>query len=154
MYQPILYAEDDENDAFFMERALRDAGIRNRLHIVQDGREAIDYLMGAGEFADREKFPLPAMVVLDLKLPMISGLEVLRELRAHGGPEYLRVVVLVSSRDDKNIQQALDLGANAYVVKPPTGESLRKIIQDFGDEGFDLLPAAERREATLTRQSR
>jgi CheY-like chemotaxis protein len=153
MYQPILYAEDDENDAFFMQRALRDAGVRNRLHIVQDGQEAIDYLAGAGEFADRQKFPLPAMVVLDLKLPMISGLEVLCELRTHEELEDLRVVVLVSSRDDKNIQQALDLGANAYMVKPPSGESLRKIIQEFGDERFELAPG-ERREPTLTRPSR
>jgi CheY-like chemotaxis protein len=153
MYRPILYAEDDENDVFFMQRALRDAGVGNKLLVMRDGREAIDYLEGHAQFAEREKHPLPVLVVLDLKMPVISGLEVLRELRTHRELEDLPVIVLVCSSEDRNIQEAMDLGASACIVKPPTGESLRKVIRNLGEDGFDVMSAKPRTDAALTQSS-
>lgn len=147
MYKPILYAEDDENDVFFMRRALQDAGIANDLQIVRDGREATDYLEGTGQFADRKRYPLPFLVILDLKLPQIGGLEVLAGLRAQSRFRGVHVVVLAFSADDKNIPTALELGANSYLVKPPAGATLLELVRVLGREGFDRRVAAGPREA-------
>lgn len=136
MYKPILYAEDDENDAFFMTRALKEAGIANRLELVRDGQEAIDYLAGDGRFADRDAFPLPFLVLLDLKLPQLSGLEVLEWVREQSSLRDLHVVVLASSAEDKTVPKALELGANSYLVKPPTTASLLHMIRVLGQDGF------------------
>lgn len=149
MYQPILYAEDDENDVFFMERALDQAAIANPLQLVRNGQEAIDYLTGVGEFAEREKYPLPVLVLLDLKMPRLSGLEVLRTVRARKSLQGVWAVVLVSSRDDRSVKEALALGANGYIVKPPTCESLRKLIQALGERGFHFVSTGTPREAAL-----
>jgi len=142
MYQPILYAEDDENDAFFMARALNEAGIANHLEIVHDGREAIRYLAGEGRFADRATFPLPFLVLLDFKLPQVSGLEVLEWVRGQSRFRQMHVVVLAGLREDRNIPEALKLGANTYLMKPPTAAALLTMTRVLGPQGF------ARREAT------
>ena len=114
----ILQIEDDENDIFFLQNAFQQAAITNPLHVVTRGEEAIDYLSGAGPYADRRKHPLPGLVLLDLKLPGMSGLEVLRWMRAR--PEFRRVVVIVftSSQDAKEVALAYEIGANSFIAKP------------------------------------
>jgi CheY-like chemotaxis protein len=149
MYKPILYAEDDENDVFFMTRALQEAGIANHLQMVRDGREATGYLNGTGPFADRDAYPLPFLVILDLKLPEVGGLEVLAWLRAQSRFRDIHVVVLAFSRDDKNIQKAFELGANSYLVKPPTGATLLELVRILGQEGFDRRAVMARRDEAL-----
>ena len=129
----ILQVEDDANDVFFLQHAMTKAGVPNPILVVSDGREAIEYLKGAGKFADRGKFPLPCLVLLDLKLPHVMGLEVLRWIREKSGLT-LAVVLLSASGDDADIASAYRLGANAFLVKPTQANKLvemAKAIQDF-----------------------
>jgi CheY-like chemotaxis protein len=116
----ILLAEDDDNDVFFMRRALQKGGIEFPLHVVSNGQEALDYLGGAGHFADRERFPLPSLVLLDLKMPFVNGFEVLTWMRSQEGIRDIPVVVLTSSAEERDRHRAMALGAKAYFVKPPT----------------------------------
>ena len=127
----ILVVEDNEDDAFFMRRALRDAGIANPVRIVEDGQQAIDYLAGKGEFADRAENPLPMVVFLDLKLPFKSGHEVLEWIRAQPQFAKLIVIVLTSSNEPLDLNRAYKNGANSYVVKPPTPEQLAELAKSF-----------------------
>ena len=112
-------ADDDENDIFLLRRAFRDADVRNPLHAVSDGQEAIDYLLGEGKYADRIEFPFPSIVILDLKMPRKTGLDVLRWLRDEAGLSCLPTIMLSSSAHPSDVENAYLLGANAFVVKPP-----------------------------------
>jgi CheY-like chemotaxis protein len=130
----ILLVEDDENDVFFMKRAMKAAQILNPLQVASDGRQAIHYLEGAGEYNDRDLFPLPKLVLLDLKLPYIMGLEVLKWIREQ--PELKGIVVLIfsSSKMPEDIRTAYLLGANSYLVKPSDPKGLTekvKVIKDY-----------------------
>lgn len=128
-HRPVLLVEDDENDVFFMRRAWKKSGVEAPLQIVRDGQEAIDYLGGTGPFADRAQYPLPAFVFLDLKLPYIGGLDVLAWIRSQPHIEQLPVVVLTSSSEDRDRKRAAELDARAYLVKPPTPEMIRELVQ-------------------------
>lgn len=127
----ILLVEDNEDDVFLMERALKGAGITNPLRVVSDGQEAIDYLGGAGKFADRAAHPAPAIVFLDLKLPLRTGHEVLAWIRSRPELESLVVVVLTSSNEPSDVRRCYSLGANSYLVKPPTSEQLLDLAKSF-----------------------
>jgi CheY-like chemotaxis protein len=117
MMKPILQVEDDPNDVFFLKRAMETAGVRNPIQVAVDGREAIEYLRGVGKFADHDQFPLPGLVLLDLKLPFVMGLDVLKWIRQESGLQ-LVVVVLSASSDPADIASAYRLGANGFLVKP------------------------------------
>lgn len=127
----ILLVEDNEDDAFFMKRALRDASIQNPLLLVEDGRQAIDYLAGTGKYADRTTYPLPMIVFLDLKLPFKSGNDVLEWTRAQPQFAQLIVIVLTSSSEPVDLNRAYKAGANSYVVKPATAEQLLETAKAF-----------------------
>ena len=127
----ILLVEDNDDDVFLMKRALKNAGITNQLYVVEDGQQAIDYLSGTGIYADREQHPLPALVFLDLKLPFKSGLDVLAWIRKQPHLEGLVVVVLTSSNEPMDLKQSYKLGANSYVVKPPTAAQLLDLAKAF-----------------------
>jgi CheY-like chemotaxis protein len=125
----ILLVEDNDNDAVFMQRALKNADVLNPLQVVNDGEQAIDYLTGNGKFSDRTEFPLPVLVFLDLKLPAKSGLEVLGALREIPDLKTLVVLVLTTSNEPKDIERALKLGANAYLVKPSLFSELTEMMK-------------------------
>ena len=127
----ILLIEDNEDDLFLMKRALKEAGFNNPLYTVQDGEQAVEYLGGTGQFSDRARYPLPALVFLDLKMPMKSGHEVLAWLRTKSDLESTVVVVLTSSDEGPDVKKAYSLGADSYLVKPPTGEKLNKLSKAF-----------------------
>jgi len=131
MNQALLLVEDSEHDVFLMRRALNQAEIRNPLYVATDGQQAIDYLAGNGEFSDRETYPFPALVFLDLKLPLKSGHEVLDWIREEARLEELVVVVLTSSDEPSDINRAYKLGANSYLVKPPSLVQLRDLAKSF-----------------------
>lgn len=114
----ILQVEDDKNDVFFLDHAFKAAGIPHPLRVVRDGQEAIEYLSGADKFADRAKYPLPCLIMLDLKLPRKSGFEVLEWIRQQPQLKQLTVIVLTSSAQKDDIDHAYLLGANSFVVKP------------------------------------
>jgi len=130
----LLVAEDDENDVFFLKRALQQADVKNPLHVVHDGQEAIENLAGAGKFSDRAQYPLPSLLILDLKMPRKTGMEVLAWLNASPGLRNLPVVVFTSSAHRRDVEQAYHLGANAFVVKPSDNNrrtELDKVIKGF-----------------------
>lgn len=125
----ILLVEDDANDVFLLRRAFTKAGIESGLHTVADGEEAVSYLAGEGKFSDRDQHPLPQLVLLDLKLPRRSGLEVLEWVRARPELRRIPVIVLTSSRESRDVNRAYDLGANSYLVKPVSFEDLLSLTQ-------------------------
>ncbi|MBE9048008.1 response regulator [Pleurocapsales cyanobacterium LEGE 10410] len=126
---PILLVEDDYNDVLLIKRAFRKADLQPLMSIVSDGDEAISYLLRKGRYADPKRFPIPLLVLLDLKLPRRSGLEVLAWLRKQPELKRLLVVVLTSSQEDSDLDRAYDLGANSYLVKPINFQELVKLVQ-------------------------
>lgn len=116
--KPILLVEDNPDDEALALRAFRKANISNDIAVARDGVEALDYLFAEGRYADRDGRDLPAVMLLDLKLPKISGLEVLRRIRENEHTKRLPVVILTSSRQDEDLVRGYDLGCNSYVRKP------------------------------------
>jgi CheY-like chemotaxis protein len=143
---PILLAEDDENDIFLMGRAFDRAGIPNPLHVVHNGQEAIDYLSGTGDFAQRDKHPIPGLMLLDLKMPWMDGFDVLKWLRDHGEFDTMPVVVLTSSKLQADVDKSRQLGVYDYRVKPHGFEDLVRLLDDVRqcwlDERFNRHGAA------------
>lgn len=129
----VLYAEDDANDAFFMQRAFHKLQRAGALKLVRDGREAIDYLQGAGEFADRGKFPLPKLLLLDVKMPRVSGLEVLKWVRQQTSLAHLPVVMFTSSTQESDIAFCREHGANGYLAKPSNAQQLSAAVRELTD---------------------
>jgi CheY-like chemotaxis protein len=129
----ILLVEDNPDDVFFMRRALKAANIENPLFVATDGQEAIDYLKGNDSFADRSEFQMPCLVFLDLKLPHLSGHEVLEWLRSQENLRQLVVLVLTTSRERRDIDQAYRNGANAYLVKPSSPPELLQMLLSIKD---------------------
>lgn len=113
----VLVVEDNPDDVLLLRRAFDRAEITSPIHVVSDGQEALDYLTGQGAYADRSRFPLPAVILVDLQMPRLSGLELLGRLREHANLRLIPTVVLTSSRDQRDIREAYDLGANSYIVK-------------------------------------
>ena len=127
---PILLAEDDKNDIFLMRRAFDNAGFLNPLFVVHNGQQAIHYLEGTGEYAQRDKYPLPGLMLLDLKMPLMDGFDVLAWLRTQQQFNTLPVVVLTSSKLDSDIDKSRELGVYDYRVKPQTFEDLVRLLDD------------------------
>jgi CheY-like chemotaxis protein len=125
----ILLVEDSEDDAFLMRYVMEKSGVDNPLQIVTDGQMALDYLSGAGDYRDRERFPLPFIVFLDLKLPYVHGFEVLAWIRQQPDLGGIPVVMLTGSAETRDRDKAASLGARSYIVKPPTGETLKEILE-------------------------
>lgn len=138
--QPVLYAEDEDNDAFLMQRAFAKAGVANPLRIVSDGAAAIRYLSGTGEFSDRASNPFPCLLLLDLNMPRLSGLEVLKWSRAQPGFQDLPIVMLTSSSQNRDISSAYSLGVTGYLVKPASAERLIELVAGLRDICLDPGP--------------
>ncbi len=121
---PILFAEDDEDQAFLTTRAFKEAGVRHPLVVVSDGNVAIDYVAGHGRYSDRAVHPLPCLALMDQKLPGCSGLDVLQWIRTQSPICTLPVLMLSASNFDGDVQAAYLLGANGYLVKPVNFEEM------------------------------
>jgi CheY-like chemotaxis protein len=126
----ILVADDDQNDVFFLRRAFQKSGLEYSVMHVSDGQEAIDYLRGEANYSDRSRFPLPSLLLLDLKMPKVDGFDVLHWLKEHSTLKELPVVVLSSSSREDDIERARSLGADDYRVKPADFEQLLVLAQD------------------------
>ena len=125
----ILLVEDNEDDVFMIRHALRNAHVTNPLQVTRDGEAAIAYLKGEGKFTNRARYPSPALVLLDLKMPKLDGFEVLRWIRQQPTFNLLRVVVLTNSSDMREASAAYALGANSFLVKPiDFQESVRLMV--------------------------
>ena len=125
----ILYVEDNEDDVLLLRFAFKRADILNPLHFAQDGQEAIDYLAGAGKFSDRAKYPIPSLVLLDLKLPKKMGMEVLHWIREESSVRKLPVVILSASAQKSDVDRCYEFGANAFLVKPSDADGLADMCQ-------------------------
>jgi two-component system response regulator len=118
MSKVILLVEDDATDEKLTLRAFKKANVVNEIFVVRDGAEALDYLFATGQYAGRKLDALPTITLLDLQLPRIDGLEVLRRIRADERTKHLAVVILTSSKEEEDVARGYALGANAYVRKP------------------------------------
>ena len=130
--ETILLIEDNQDDVLLIQRAFRRIGAVHPLRVLSDGEQGLAYLAGEGSYADREAHPLPALVLLDLKLPRRSGFEVLEWLRGQPGLRRLPVVVLTSSRESRDVDRAADLGANSHLVKPVHFDALQEMVRALG----------------------
>jgi CheY-like chemotaxis protein len=127
----ILLVEDDPNDVLLIQRAFQKAGLHDSLKVVRNGDEAIEYLSGEDAYADRQRFPLPFLVLLDLKMPGTDGFEVLGWARNVPNLKRLLIVVLTSSNLQSDVDKAYDLGANSYLVKPVEFDDMVNLIGRF-----------------------
>jgi CheY-like chemotaxis protein len=125
----ILLVEDNEDDVFLMTRAWEETREKHRLVVVGNGEEAVAYLRGLEPFADRAQYPLPTLLLLDLRMPLRNGFELLQWVRAQPGLRRLRIIVLTTSWDPRDVMQAYDLGANSFLVKPPGFQATVDIIK-------------------------
>jgi CheY-like chemotaxis protein len=131
-HPPLLLAEDDDNHVYLVHRFLTKGGLVNPIYAIGDGAEAVAYLRGEGQYADRVKYPLPAVVITDLGMTGTSGLEVLRTVRAHPALRDTPVVVMTGSTADADIDAVHKLGASAYLVKPVAFDALLDVIRRLG----------------------
>jgi CheY-like chemotaxis protein len=128
----VLLVEDDLNDIFLVKRAFKLAHIPNPLQVVTDGLEAISYLSGQDKYADRTTYPLPKLIVMDIKMPRLSGFEVLEWAKRDGQPLRRIPVIIVSSSDNPaDINRAYELGANAYMVKPMNFRAVEHLFESI-----------------------
>jgi CheY-like chemotaxis protein len=133
MKYTILVVEDDDNDAFLLDRALKKNGIVGPVQRVTDGVEAVAYLQGKGPYADRSLYQFPDVLFVDLKMPRMSGLELLGWLRDHPEFRVIPTIIMSSSRQNEDVRRAYHLGANTYFVKPTSFEELANLIKAVHD---------------------
>jgi len=129
----ILLAEDNGADAELTLRALRRRGVERNVHWVKDGAEALEYLFGEGQYAHLSGRPAPRVVLLDVKMPKVDGIEVLRRLKQDPIRRVIPVVVMTSSKEQRDIAESYRLGANSYVVKPVQFDSFLETVSRIGD---------------------
>ena len=125
----VLLAEDDPDDILLTQIAFEKARLANPLQVVRDGEEAIAYLKGEGKYANRAQYPLPILVLLDLKMPRMNGFQVLEWLNNHSELERVPVAIMTSSDHDPHITRAYQLGADSYLRKPPDAAALLALVQ-------------------------
>jgi two-component system response regulator len=128
----ILLVEDNPDDVKLTLRALKKNNILNRVVVAEDGVEALDYLFGRGKYADRDLRAMPQVILLDLKMPKVDGLEVLQQLRAHEETKVLPVVILTTSNEERDRIESYKLGANSYVRKPVEFNEFLKAVRQLG----------------------
>jgi CheY-like chemotaxis protein len=138
----ILVAEDDDNDVLLLLRALKKIEVADAVNVCRDGMEALDYLQGCGEYADRQKYPFPNVIITDLKMPRKGGMEVLRWLREHPECHVIPVIVLSASNQYRDVSEAYRQGANCYLKKPSSFEELRQLLKAL----FDFWSLCEKPE--------
>jgi len=147
----ILLAEDEEDYILLIQQAFSQANIRTPLHVVRDGQQAMMYLKGDGKYSNREEYPLPDLLLLDMKLPHFSGSDIIRWVRSEPGLEALRILVLTSSDRIRDVNESYRLGANSFLVKPYDFHDLVRLtslIEDFWLK-FSKRPETQRRPRNL-----
>ncbi len=128
----ILLVEDNPNDVELTMRAFKKNNLTNRIHVVRDGAEALEYIFCNGAYATRKVEHAPKVILLDLKLPKVDGLEVLRQVKADPRTRTIPVVVLTSSREERDIVESYQLGVNSYIVKPVDFEQFIEAVRQLG----------------------
>ncbi|MEP7291436.1 MAG: response regulator [Chloroflexota bacterium] len=132
MIPKVLLVEDNPDDEALTIRAFKKSNLTNEVVVVRDGVEALDYLMGTGIYADRDPTDTPQLILLDLKLPKVDGLEVLQGIRSHDHTRLLPVVILTSSKEQEDLIRSYSLGANSYIRKPVDFNQFVQAVQQLG----------------------
>jgi CheY-like chemotaxis protein len=130
----VLHVDDDPNDTTLFQVACAKAAVDFELQNIEDGHEVIEYLSGQGKYADRTRYKMPSLVLLDLKMPKTTGLEILKWIRSHSILKHLPVIVLSGSELKEDMRDAYAGGANSYLVKPPNFESLVHLVRGIGEQ--------------------
>lgn len=141
----LLMAEDDEDDRMFAEEALEESRLANDLYTVENGEELVQYMRGEGEYADRDTYPLPDLILLDLNMPKMDGREALHEIKHDPGIRQTPVVVLTTSQAEEDIYKTYDMGVSSYISKPVTFENLVKVMQVLGQYWFEIVKLPQRK---------
>jgi CheY-like chemotaxis protein len=128
----ILLVEDNPNDVELTLHALKKNNLANRIHVVRDGAEALEYLFGSGAYAGRDLNHTPKVILLDLKLPKVDGMEVLRRIKSNERTRSIPVVVLTSSREERDIVESYRLGVNSYITKPVDFDQFTEAVRQLG----------------------
>jgi two-component system, response regulator len=128
----ILIIEDNPNDAEMALRALKKNNLANNVLVLSDGEMALDFIFAKGKFAGRKEAPRPKIILLDLKLPKVDGLEVLKEIKSHAETKIIPVIVLTSSREESDLITSYRLGVNSYIVKPVDFDKFVDAVRDLG----------------------
>jgi CheY-like chemotaxis protein len=135
----LLIADDDEEDRMLIKDALDESRLRNDIHFVENGEELMDYLRHKGKYADKDKYPLPGLILLDLNMPKKDGREVLKEMKADPNLKYLPVVILTTSKAEEDIIKTYDLGVNSFITKPVTFQSLVDTMKTLSNYWFKIV---------------
>lgn len=128
----ILLVEDNPNDVELTLHALKKHNLANRIHVVRDGAEALDFIFGSGAYAGRRLEDRPKVILLDLKLPLVDGLEVLERIKSDPRTRTIPVVMLTSSREEPDIARSYELGVNSYIVKPVDFQQFTEAVRNLG----------------------
>ena len=128
----VLLVEDNVHDAEMTIRALRKVNLANNLIHVKDGEEALDFIFAKGKFSDRQQTDLPKVILLDIKMPKVDGIEVLRQLKSRESSKTIPVVIMTSSKEEQDIINSYQLGVNSYVVKPVDFEGFARAVSQLG----------------------
>ena len=135
----ILLAEDDPGDQELTRRALESGKIQNELYIVEDGEEALDYLLRRGQYEDPKSSPRPDLLLLDLNMPKVDGKQVLAELKKHDDLRRMTVVILTTSSEEEDVARSYDLGVNSYITKPVDMDQFFHVIQAIEEYWFEIV---------------
>lgn len=140
----ILMADDDEDDRLLTREALNEAKVLNELHCVADGLELLHYLRGQGNYSDRQKHPLPSLILLDLNMPRVDGREALEKIKADASLRVIPVVILTTSKAEEDMLRGYDLGAASYITKPVTFNSLVMLMTALGKYWIEFVELPNR----------
>lgn len=139
-------ADDDPDDCLFVRDAFKKTRMVKDFHCVEDGQELLDYLCRQGKYADTSIFPCPDLILLDLNMPILDGRQALKEIKSHTDFRAIPIVILTTSRDERDIAKSYDLGANSYITKPSTFEEFIDLAKTLGAYWFELVNLPPQRQ--------
>jgi CheY-like chemotaxis protein len=139
----ILMADDDADDRYLAEDALREARVRNNVRFVTDGEELMDYLLHRGDYQNSEAYPHPGLILLDLNMPRKDGREALQEIKADPVLRRIPIVVLTTSKAEEDVLRSYDMGVSGYITKPVTFEGLVEVMRVLGRYWFEIVELPE-----------
>jgi CheY-like chemotaxis protein len=136
---PILIADDDEEDLMLLQDAMEESRLINPLHFVVNGEEVMDFLLNRGRFSDKELYPKPGLILLDLNMPKKDGREVLKEIKKNPQLKSIPIVILTTSKAEEDILRTYDLGVNSYITKPVSFNSMVEVVKSFSKYWFEIV---------------
>ncbi len=135
----ILIADDDPDDRLMTQDAFKENHLKNELYFVEDGEQLMNYLNGVGKFSDREKYPMPGLILLDLNMPKKDGREALKEIKSDHDLKRIPIIILTTSKAEEDVLKTYDLGVNCFITKPVTFQGLVEVTNILGKYWFEIV---------------